>query len=91
MECVGGPHDGVLVHVPVNKRNIIITSESGPASEYMLGQVNRLSPVLLCAERVMSMADIYALAAKRVKKAEYSGWLTGTELRYAKKLADQES
>jgi hypothetical protein len=76
----------MIIHVPVGRRNVIITSANG-ASEYLIGQVIGLSPVILCAERVMMMASLYAQAAKRVKKAEYSGWLTGAELRYAKKLA----
>jgi len=82
-ECVGGPHDGLVVRLSRRARNVILIDRKGTVSEYLDMSVDKLSPVIV-APHVVG-----AGVAKLPDQIVYSGWLTQEELDYAKRLADK--
>ena len=80
-ECIGGPHDGLVVNLWRRARNVILIGPDGRAHEYLDMSVEELSPILAATHIVGEHGAATA-------KLEHSDWLTPKELRYAKQLAD---
>ena len=81
-ECVGGPHDGLVVSLWKRARNVVLIGPDKLAHEYLDMSVDEMSPILAATAIVGELGTATG-------KLEYSGWLTAEELRYAKKLADR--
>ena len=81
-ECCGGPHDGLVVNLWRRARNVILIGPDGKAHEYLDMSVTKLSPILAATHIIGQETGVCHA------KIEYSGWLTDSELKYAKELVD---